>query len=94
MYNLHSLFTHIRPRDKHVKLLKKSAGIAFWSITERTQAETADEIPIDDVPLWDDDMDTEFDNAEAKRLCLNCMLMFKQSDHSVCTLGTQKCKVK
>jgi DNA polymerase III alpha subunit (gram-positive type) len=94
MYNLHSLFAHIRPRDKHVKLLKKSAGIAFWSITDRTQAETADEIPIDDVPLWDDDMDTECDDTEGKRLCLNCMLMFKQSEHLVCTLGTQKCRVK
>jgi DNA polymerase III epsilon subunit-like protein len=90
MFTLVSLFTNIRTKKKHIKHIKKSVGIAFLSIEERTKLETADEMEIESEPIWDDDNE---EDLESKRLCLNCMLMYHQTDHLTCTLSSQKCKI-
>jgi DNA polymerase III alpha subunit (gram-positive type) len=90
LFNLNSLTNLSRRKDKHVEVIKKTAGIAFQSIAERTQDEGLKEIdiPLDTIPLWDDD--DEDMEEESIRLCLNCMLMFKQTEHSSCKLLTHK----
>jgi DNA polymerase III epsilon subunit-like protein len=90
MFTLVSLFANIRIKSKHIKHIKKSVGIAFLSIEERTKLETCEDIELESEPIWDDDNE---EDEESKRLCLNCMLMYRQSDHLICTLSSQKCKI-
>ncbi len=92
LFNLNSLTHLARIKHKHVKIIKKTAGIAFQSIAERTQDEGIKEvdIPLDNIPLWDDDQEEEDIADETIRLCLNCMLMFKQSEHNSCKLSTNR----
>lgn len=87
MFTLNTLFEHVRSKEKHLKALKKTVGVAFQCLTDRTKNETAEP---DGDPVWDDDIDDE--SGEQMRLCLNCMEISKQSDHLQCFEMSRKCK--
>jgi len=90
--NLQNFFNMVTPRDKGVKRIKQSAGIAFQNKEETTRQA---QIQIDDIkvptkvsvePIFE-----ECANAQQNevRLCLNCMTFCKMNQHERCDGKTE-----
>jgi DNA polymerase III epsilon subunit-like protein len=84
LFDTLSLFQHVIIKEKSMKWIKQTAGIAFQSLIDHVKEQPLDnQERMTTDPCWEEL--SPLSKSEA-RLCLNCMNFYRIGDHFECTL--------